>query len=132
MADKKFHIELFQNKSKGKQRWNWRYWYNDEIIAVSGETYLSTSINSAVFRLRKNIHSYKTEQFFGKNGLLYWHLKARNGKIVAASPKGYKGASTCNVKMDQFRDTIRKAQWVKKFRDKRFKSDKVYTIKESK
>lgn len=128
MVDKMFHIELFKNKSKGPQRWNWRYWFNDEIIAVSGETYLSTSINSSVFRLQKNIHKYSAEQYTGKNKRIYWRLKARNGKIVAASPTGYTHISDCSIKLEQFRDTVRKAHWVKKFRDKRFNSDKVYKI----
>ena len=121
-------MELYIGRSKGKQVWRWRYFWDEDVIAKSAEGYLDTSINAAVMRIQKNIHKYEVDMYRGRDGKYYWRMKANNGNIVAVCDGGYKGSKECSINLNRFIDTVPRAAWVKIHNRKPFKRSNVRIV----
>lgn len=115
MKDKKCYFEIFKLCPREKQEWKWKFYYKGQVIAQSGDTYLSTSVNSAVLRLQKNIQKYERLAFKEIGGGYGWKVFAKNGNILAAS--AFKCGNLANAVgfMTKFVDSVKKAPWLKKF-----------------
>lgn len=119
-TDKDYYFELFSEKTRnGKTFWKWKYFYKGQVIAVSGSNYLTTSINSSLQRLQKNLHKYTSGISSEKGKGWTWKVCANNGNILAKSVIGYHSPKSAIVDRDRFLDTAKKALWVKKLKGSR-------------
>ena len=82
-------FEIYRGKDKFRS-WYWRCKFRKNIVATGGEGFPNKSnLTRSIRSLCKLFSSYTLKVFCGKNKKFYWHLKARNGRLMAIGAKSF-------------------------------------------
>ena len=105
---------IYQDKSKRNQCWRWRFVERhkplaDGILAKSEEPFAfrrncerSVKVIQSGGWVKKTFVSSKTDK-------IYWVIKAKNGRVLGMSPKGYDSMTLLDKDWKVFKRKFKKA-----------------------